>query len=50
MTSEIVTLIATTIAAITFVVSLVLNARLTIIREKPILLWQKELDRILELA
>jgi hypothetical protein len=49
VSSEVVTLIAAIIAAITSVASLVLNSRLIVLREKRIMLWQKELDRLLEL-
>ena len=49
MNAEIITLIAALTAALTSVVTLVLNARLTILREQRMLLWKKELDRIFEL-
>jgi len=48
MTTEKVTLIAALIAALTSVITLGLNSRLVLLREKRMLLWQKELDRILE--
>lgn len=43
------TLIAALIAALTSIVTLGLNTRLTILKEKRLLLWQKELDRLMEL-
>ena len=49
MTTEEVTLIAALIAALTSIVTLGLNTRLAILKEKRMLLWQKELDRLLEL-
>ncbi|WP_281221885.1 hypothetical protein [Photobacterium sanguinicancri] len=49
MTKEEVTFYAAIIAACTSVVSLVFNSKLTILREKRMLLWSKELDRINEL-
>jgi hypothetical protein len=49
LTPQILTLVAALFAAIMSLISLLLNARLTLLREKRMLLWQKELDRILEL-
>ncbi|PSU33501.1 hypothetical protein [Photobacterium lutimaris] len=49
MTKEEVTLYAAIVAACTSIVSLVFNSKLTILREKRMLLWSKELDRINEL-
>jgi siroheme synthase (precorrin-2 oxidase/ferrochelatase) len=46
---ELITLIAAVIAAITSITGLILNSKLLINREKRMLLWQKELDRIFEL-
>jgi hypothetical protein len=46
---DIITLIAAVIAAITSVAGLILNSKLLINREKLMLLWQKELDRIFDL-
>ena len=49
MTKEEVTLIAALIAALTSVITLGLNSRLAVLREKRMLLWQKELERLYEL-
>lgn len=49
MDAQTVTLIAAIIAALTSVVTLWLNARLAILKEKRLLLWQQELERIIEL-
>jgi hypothetical protein len=49
MTTETVTLIAAIIAALTSIGSLVLNTRLAINKEKRMLLWEKELNRLAEL-
>lgn len=48
MTAEQVTLVAALIAALTSVVTLGLNARLALLRERRMLLWQKELERLTE--
>lgn len=49
MTKEEVTLIAALIAALTSIVTLGLNARLAILREKRMLIWEKEVQRLHEL-
>jgi hypothetical protein len=49
MTTEIVTVIAAIIAALTSIGSLLLNTRLAIRKEQRMLLWGKELDRLAEL-
>src|SRR5215470_20252632 len=49
MTAEIVTLTASVIAAVTSIGSLFLNTRLAIRKEQRMLLWEKELDRLMEL-
>ena len=49
MTKEEVTLIAALIAALTSVITLGLNSRLAVLREKRMLIWQKELERLYEL-
>ncbi|HZA56631.1 MAG TPA: hypothetical protein VE616_20470 [Candidatus Udaeobacter sp.] len=46
MTTEVVTLIAATIAALTSIGSLLLNTRLAIRKEQRMLLWEKELERL----
>jgi hypothetical protein len=49
MTAGTITVIAAIIAAITSIATLLLNSRLTIRREKRMMLWEKELERLLEL-
>lgn len=49
MSTEVVTLIAAIIAALTSIGSLLLNTRLAIRKEQRMLLWEKELDRLVEL-
>ncbi|WP_415888178.1 hypothetical protein ACMXYV_09095 [Neptuniibacter sp. SY11_33] len=49
MTKEEVTLIAALIAALTSIVSLGLNSRLAVMREKRMMLWEKELQRLHDL-
>jgi hypothetical protein len=44
-----VTLIAATVAAVVTVVSLLLNARITLDRERRLVIWRKEVDRLFEL-
>jgi len=47
--TEYATIIAATIAALASMVSLLLNTKLTINREKRKILWSKEIDRFIEL-
>ena len=49
VTTEEATLIAALVAALTSIVTLGLNTRLAILKEKRMLLWQQELVRLLEL-
>ena len=49
MTKEEITLIAALIAALTSIITLGLNTRLALLREKRMLLWEKELERLSEL-
>ena len=48
MSAQEATLIAAAIAALSSVVTLFLNARFALLKEQRLLLWQKELDRLLE--
>jgi hypothetical protein len=49
MTKEVVTLIAALIAALTSIITLGLNTRLAILKEKRMILWENELNRLLKL-
>jgi hypothetical protein len=49
MDQQTVTLIAAVIAAAFSVVSLLLNSRITLDRERRLVLWRKEVDRLIEL-
>jgi hypothetical protein len=49
MDQQTVTLIAAVIAAIVSAVSLLLNSRFTLNRERRLVLWRKEVDRLIEL-
>lgn len=49
MDPQTMTLIAAVVAAAVTITSLLLNSRLTLDREKRLVIWRKEVDRIIEL-
>ncbi|WP_353566729.1 hypothetical protein [Haloferula sargassicola] len=49
MSKEYLTLAAAAIAALTSVISLLLNTRLTLTREKRSVLWKREVERLFEI-
>jgi hypothetical protein len=49
MDQQTITLIAAMIAAVVSIVSLLLNSRFTLDRERRLVLWRKEVDRLIEL-
>jgi hypothetical protein len=49
MDQQSITLIAAIIAAIGSITTLLLNSRLTLDREQRLVLWRKEVDRLIEL-
>lgn len=49
MDQQTMTLIAAMIAAVVSIVSLLLNSRITLDRERRLVLWRKEVDRLFEL-